>query len=88
MCANESAEFATQRGGGAVGTNRPPGSKAEARVSQPSGPPGVAVSSLGAKALRKFLVVAGNHNVIILVRHTNGDSLPYIRHGAPSWRGT
>jgi hypothetical protein len=35
------------------------------------------------KDLQKFLMVARDHNVIILVRHTNADSLGYI--GAPGF---
>jgi hypothetical protein len=38
---------------------------------------GVTVGMRG-KDLQKFLMVARNHNVIILVRHTNEDSLAYI----------
>jgi hypothetical protein len=35
------------------------------------------------KDLQKFMMVARDHNVIILVRHTNSDSLAYI--GAPGY---
>ena len=43
---------------------------------------GVQVGMRG-KDLQKFLMVARDHNVIILVRHTNSDSLGYI--GAPGY---
>ena len=35
------------------------------------------------KDLQKFLMVARSHNVILLVRHTNEDSLPYV--GTPGY---